>query len=107
MRRTWSTPPAAASRAGIAYTGCPAVGTPTRSDSAQAGGGVAIPGSFNVKIPTNQPVPAEGDLVEVAYLYAFPGGSLFQPVLLGQRSDLGAEDCTMGQLKFKRQAEAA
>lgn len=61
----------------------------------------------NVAIPANQPVPAEGDLVEVAYLYAFPGGSLFQPVLLGQRSDLGAEDCTVGQLKFKREAEAA
>lgn len=55
----------------------------------------------NVTIPPNFAVPAAGDLIEVEYLYAYPGGSLFQPVYRGQRTDLDRTDCNMSQLKFK------
>ena len=44
----------------------------------------------HVSIPPNQPIPAVGDIVEVAYLYAYPGGSLYQPVYHGQRQDVPA-----------------
>ena len=46
-----------------------------------------------------------GDFVEVKYLYYNPGGALFQPVLLGKRDDVGQEDCTLKQLKPKKQVE--
>ena len=62
----------------------------------------------NVTIPPNFDVPAAGDLVEVEYLYAYPGGSLFQPVYRGQRTDLDRADCCISQLKYKpsgREAE--
>ncbi len=55
----------------------------------------------NVTIPPNHDVPAAGEIVEVGYLYAYLGGSLYQPVYLGKRSDLGIEACTTSQLKFK------
>ena len=56
----------------------------------------------NVTIPANQPVPQAGDVVEVRYLYAFPeSGVLFQPVYLGRRTDITAEECVIRQLKFK------
>lgn len=57
----------------------------------------------NVTVYPNQSIPNPGDIVEVKYLYYFPGGSLFQPVLLGERDDMGLEDCTLEQLKIKRQ----
>ena len=50
------------------------------------------------------PVPAAGKIVEVRYLYAFVGGSLFQPTYLGERSDIPPEDCGTSQLRFKGQA---
>ncbi|SFN45404.1 bifunctional non-homologous end joining protein LigD [Formivibrio citricus] len=55
----------------------------------------------NVTIPPNHAIPASGDIVEVEYLYAYPGGSLFQPVYRGKRSDLDSAACTVQQLKFK------
>ena len=55
----------------------------------------------NVTIPPNEPIPAPGDIVEVNYLYAYPGGSLYQPVYHGQRVDVGSEACCMAQLKYK------
>jgi bifunctional non-homologous end joining protein LigD len=55
----------------------------------------------NVTIPPNAAVPATGAIVEARYLYAFKGGSLYQPVYLGVRDDLDANACTMTQLKFK------
>jgi bifunctional non-homologous end joining protein LigD len=39
-------------------------------------------------------------------LYAFKGGSVFQPVYLGVREDLTQEDCTLDQLKYKAEAVA-
>jgi len=55
----------------------------------------------NVTIPPNFDVPAAGEIVEVEYLYAYPGGSLFQPVYRGRRKDLEISDCCMSQLKYK------
>jgi len=55
----------------------------------------------NVTIPPNAAVPKLGTIVEVRYLYAFKGGSLYQPVFLGVRDDLTPCDCTVRQLKFK------
>jgi bifunctional non-homologous end joining protein LigD len=58
-------------------------------------------GVGNVTIPPNQPIPSASEIVEVRYLYAYPGGCLYQPVFLGVRDDIAAEFCTLNQLKFK------
>ena len=55
----------------------------------------------NVTIPPNHAVPEPGAVVEVRYLYAYRGGSLFQPVYLGERDDTEPGECSLGQLKFK------
>ena len=49
-------------------------------------------GVGNVTVPANQAIPQAGVLVEVRYLYAHDGGSLFQPVLLGVRDDITEEE---------------
>lgn len=54
----------------------------------------------NVTIPANHEVPSVFDIVEVRYLYARRGGALYQPVYLGQRTDLAETDCQLSQLKF-------
>ena len=59
----------------------------------------------NVTIPPNQPVPPVGAVVEVRYLYAYPDGSLFQPIYLGERSDVEVTECGVSQLKFKATEE--
>ncbi|NDE99888.1 MAG: DNA ligase, partial [Verrucomicrobia bacterium] len=59
----------------------------------------------NVTIPANHQVPPVGAVVEVRYLYAYPDGSLFQPVYLGERRDVSAEECVCSQLKFKATEE--
>ena len=61
----------------------------------------------NVTIPCNHEIPAVGAVVEVRFLYAYRGGSLFQPVYLGTRDDIRAEECTLDQLKFKAEPEEA
>jgi bifunctional non-homologous end joining protein LigD len=58
-------------------------------------------GVGNVTIPPNHAVPNVGAVVEVRYLYAYPGGSLCQPVYQGVRDDITADACTVGQLKHK------
>lgn len=55
----------------------------------------------NVTIPPNHVVPAAGDIVEVEYLYAYKGGSIYQPVYRGKRTDLDIGACTIAQLKYK------
>jgi bifunctional non-homologous end joining protein LigD len=62
-------------------------------------GGYALMG--NVTIPANFEIPEEDALVEVRYLYAYPGGSLYQPVYLGEREDLDHADYH-STLKFKQ-----
>jgi bifunctional non-homologous end joining protein LigD len=58
----------------------------------------------NVTIPANYEIPNTGDFVEVEYLYAFPGGCLFQPVYKGPRADKDAADAN-NTLKFKQGTE--
>lgn len=55
----------------------------------------------NVTVPANLDIPNPGALVEVRYLYAYEGGSLFQPVLKGLRTDVTEEAAHLMQLKFK------
>jgi len=58
----------------------------------------------NVTIPVGSDIPRIGDILEVRYLYSFKeSGSLFQPVFLGVRDDLELKECSVGQLKFKRE----
>lgn len=71
------------------------------------GAGQALVPVGNVTLPPNWRIPAVGDIVEVTYLYAYPGGSLFQPVYGGERNDLAREDCTLDQLKFKPESVGA
>lgn len=56
----------------------------------------------NVTISTGRVKPPVGSLVEVEYLYAYKGGSLYQPVYKGERTDIEREACVFGQLKYKR-----
>src|SRR5258708_1500579 len=55
----------------------------------------------NVTIPANFDIPPTDSLVEVRYLYAYPGGSLYQPVYLGQRNDVDMAG-SVKSLKFKQ-----
>ncbi|MEO6848397.1 MAG: RNA ligase family protein, partial [Chthoniobacterales bacterium] len=55
----------------------------------------------SVTIPPNKPIPSEGSIVEVRYLYAYPNGSIYQPVFLHQRNDIPVDACQHNQLKFK------
>jgi bifunctional non-homologous end joining protein LigD len=61
----------------------------------------------NVTVPANQTKPEVGALVEVRYLYAEPGGPLFQPLLKGIRTDITAEAAQMVQLKYRGHGEPA
>lgn len=48
-------------------------------------------------------IPKAGDYVEIEYLYAFPEGSLFQPIVgNGARKDVDDGDCLISQLKYKQ-----
>jgi len=58
-------------------------------------------GVGNVTIPPNKAIPALNAIVEVRYLYAYPGGSLYQPTYSGVRDDLQVADCAITQLKYK------
>jgi bifunctional non-homologous end joining protein LigD len=61
----------------------------------------------NVTVPSNRMTPQPGTLVEVRYLYAYPGGALFQPTMKGQRHDLTEDAARIDQLKFKVEPEEA
>jgi bifunctional non-homologous end joining protein LigD len=56
-------------------------------------------------VPANHEIPAEGAVVEIRYLYAYMGGSLFQPTYLGQRDDVDHQECSTQQLKFKPEGD--
>ena len=55
----------------------------------------------NVTIPPNRDIPVDDQIVEVRYLYAYKGGSLFQPAYIGLRNDVELNECTIDQLKYK------
>ena len=59
----------------------------------------------NVTVYPNQEIPKRGAILEVKYLYLYPGGSLFQPVLLQERDDLHEDDCKYEKLKIKQSQE--
>lgn len=59
----------------------------------------------NVTVYPNMDIPAIGDIVEVKYLYYYPGGSLYQPVLLGVRDDVDMRECLIDKLKTKRETD--
>jgi len=64
--------------------------------------GRSLKSAGNVTIPANQPMPAVGSVVEIRYLYAFSeSGCLYQPVYLGERTDIDKSACTVSQLKYK------
>jgi bifunctional non-homologous end joining protein LigD len=67
--------------------------------------GTAV-GVGNVTIPSNKAIPQAGVLVEVRYLYAYKGGSLYQSAYLGERDDVEAGDCVLEQLKYKPEGYA-
>ena len=57
----------------------------------------------NVTVPANAAIPEAGTLIDVKYLYAYEGGSLFEPSFRGVRDDLDESACVMSQLKLKGQ----
>jgi bifunctional non-homologous end joining protein LigD len=59
----------------------------------------------NVTVPADQAIPKADDIIECRYLYAYKGGSLYQPTLLGVRDDLSIDDCNVKQLKYKKGTE--
>jgi bifunctional non-homologous end joining protein LigD len=59
-------------------------------------------GVGNVTIPPNKEVPTVNSIIEVRYLYAYKKGSLYQPNYLSVRDDLKLEDCSISQLKYKK-----
>jgi bifunctional non-homologous end joining protein LigD len=56
----------------------------------------------NVTIPPKRQIPKPAAVVEVRYLYAFrESGIIYQPVYLGERTDIDPGDCLVSQLKYK------
>lgn len=55
----------------------------------------------NCTVPANKDIPGAGSILEVEYLYAFPGGSLFQPQFKFTRDDIELSACTLSQLRYK------
>ena len=60
----------------------------------------------NVTIPPNQPIPKEGAVAEIRYLYAYKeSGRLYQPTYLGVRDDIEPRACTTAQIKYRTPSE--
>lgn len=55
----------------------------------------------NVTISANKTIPEKGAIIEVRYLYAYKGGSIYQPTFLNVRDDIDREECLLNQLKYK------
>jgi bifunctional non-homologous end joining protein LigD len=77
-----------------------------RDDSAPASSLSPFVEIGNVTIPANRSLPPPGSAAEVEYLYAFPGGALFQPVYKGPRPDKHCPD-SYTSLKFKQASAEA
>jgi bifunctional non-homologous end joining protein LigD len=56
----------------------------------------------NVTIPPSVEIPPVGSIIEVRYLYAYPGGAVFQPVFVRVRDDQTPRDCQTRKLKLKQ-----
>jgi bifunctional non-homologous end joining protein LigD len=60
----------------------------------------------NCTLPSDKTVvPSVGSISEIRYLYAYKGGSLYQPTYLGPRDDVDADECLINQLKYKPDEE--
>ena len=59
----------------------------------------------NCTIPPNKDIPLLDSIVEIRYLYAYKGGSLYQPTYIGPRDDIEQTDCVLAQLKYKAEDE--
>ncbi|MCP4149976.1 MAG: WGR domain-containing protein [bacterium] len=57
----------------------------------------------NVTIPPNRDIPGVGAIIEVRYLYAYKGGSLYQPTYKGVRDDVDRAECLINQLIYKKE----
>jgi len=57
----------------------------------------------NVTISVNKEIPKEREIIEVRYLYAYKGGSLYQPTFLHIRTDIDEKECLLSQLKYKQE----
>jgi len=57
----------------------------------------------NVTISPNKDIPKEREIIEVRYLYAYEGGSLYQPTFLTVRTDIDQKECVLNQLKYKKE----
>ncbi len=57
----------------------------------------------NVTIAPSKSLPEVNTIIEVRYLYAYKNGSLYQPNYLNDRDDIGPGDCSISQLKFKKE----
>jgi len=62
-------------------------------------------GVGNVTVGQATALPSPGKIVEIRYLYAYPGGSLYQPTYLGPRDDVDESECVISQLKYKSSDE--
>jgi bifunctional non-homologous end joining protein LigD len=69
-----------------------------------AGNGIHV-NVGNCTIPPNKAIPQVGQIVEIRYLYAYRGGSLYQPTYIGVRDDLDVAACVLSQLKYKNEGE--
>lgn len=54
----------------------------------------------NCTVTKNAKYPVDS-VVEIKYLYAHEGGSLYQPSCLGIRDDVDLDECVLGQLKYR------
>lgn len=59
----------------------------------------------NCTIGGNKDIPSISSIVEIRYLYAHRGGSLYQPTYLGVRDDVDPEECKMTQIKYKAEED--
>jgi len=64
----------------------------------------ALVGVGSVTVPASYDIPGPGNCAEIEYLYAYPGGALFQPVYKGRRYDKDQPDF-YSSLKFKQTNE--
>jgi len=60
-------------------------------------------GVGNCTIPANAAMPAPGSYIEVIYLNANPGGSIYQPRYHMARTDVVDADTRLSQLHYKKQ----
>jgi bifunctional non-homologous end joining protein LigD len=59
----------------------------------------------NVTIPPNKDIPLVGSILEVRYLYAYRGGSLYQTTYEKPRTDVDVEECTVTQIHYKHEED--